>query len=192
MNKCKRPLNDDEFKLLIDTIRHGYRDENGVLHRPNEQAALAIWLEGTIGLRVGDICRITLNHFYQQNDQEWYIRIIEQKTNKQRNFLVPVSIKDELFNYCLDHDIKRNERVIKIGTRAIQKQIENASRHLGLDGIGTHSARKRFANNIYQTTNDLFLLSTILNHSNVNITKRYVTINATNIKEALAINACDF
>ena len=192
MNKCTRPLNDEEFKSMIEIIRNGYQDKNGIIHRGNKQVALAIWLEGTLGLRVGDVCKITLNHFYQQNEGEWYIKIVEQKTKKQRVFLVPTSIKDEIFNYCLDNDIKRSERIIKIGVRAIQKQIQNAAAYLELEDIGTHSSRKRFANNIYQSTNDLFLLSTILNHSNVNITKRYVTINATNIKEALAINACDF
>lgn len=192
MNKTTRPLNDEEFKLMLETIKNGYRDKNGIVRRGNNQAALAIWLEGTLGLRVGDVCKITLNHFYQQNEGEWYIKIIEQKTKKQRVFLVPTQIKDEIFNFCLDNDIKRNETIIKIGVRAIQKQIQNAAEYLELEDIGTHSSRKRFANNIYQSTNDLFLLSTILNHSNVNITKRYVTINATNIKEALAINACDF
>ena len=54
------------------------------------------------------------------------------------------------------------------------------------DNISTHSARKRFATQVYEKSNyDLLLLQSILLHSSPDITKRYVGLNTIRQKEIL-------
>lgn len=189
-NKTCRPLTDVEFEQIIDLLKSGYVGKDNVVHRPNHQAALAIWMEGVLGLRVQDCTKVTLSNFVRQNNKDWYIQIVEKKTGKKRNFYVTDEIKDNIFNYCLDNNIGRKEQIIKCGVRNIQKHLKAVCEYLDLEMVGTHSSRKRFSNNIYENTNDLYLLSTILQHSSVEITKRYVSVNPKNIKDALALNSC--
>lgn len=191
-NKCCRPLTDEEFERIIDLLKNGYVGKDGVIHRPNEEAALAVWMEGVLGMRICDILNTRISNFIRKNNKEWYIQIVEKKTKKVRNFYVTEEIKDSIFNYCLDNNISRNQPIVSCTTRNIQKHLKNVADFLGLENIGTHSSRKRFSDNIYHNTKDLYLLSTILQHSNVSITKAYVTINPDNIKEALAINSSKF
>lgn len=191
-NKTCRPFLDEEFEQIIDLLKSGYVGKDGVVHRGNDQVAMSVWLEGVLGLRCCDIVRVCPNSFIRKNNKEWYIQIIEKKTKKKRNFYVTEEIKDSVFNYCLDHNISRNEPIVKCTTRNIQKHLKSACDYLGLEGCGTHSSRKRFSDNIYQNTKDLYLLSTILQHSNVNITKHYVTVNPDNIKKALEVNSSSF
>jgi integrase len=191
-NKTCRPFVDNEFEQVIDLLKNGYVGKDGVVHRGNEMVALAIWLEGVVGIRVSDIVRVRPSSFVRQNSNDWYIQIVEKKTKKKRNFYVTDEIKDSIFNYCLDHNIGRNEPIIKCTTRNIQKHLKNACDYLGLEGCGTHSSRKKFSNAIFSQKNDLYLLSTILNHSSVETTKRYISINTNDIKEALSINSCSF
>lgn len=191
-NKTCRPLTDQEFEQIIDLLKSGYIGKDNVVHRPNPQAALAIWMEGVLGLRVQDCTKVTLSNFVRQNNKDWYIQIVEKKTGKRRNFYVTDEIKDNIFNYCIDNGIGRKEPIIKCGVRNIQKHLKAICEYLDLEMVGTHSSRKRFSNNIYESTNDLYLLSTILQHSSVEITKRYVTVNPTNIKNALVVNSCSF
>lgn len=191
-NKTCRPFVDNEFEQVIDLLKNGYVGKDGVVHRGNEMVALAIWLEGVVGIRVSDIVRVRPSSFVRQNSNDWYIQIVEKKTKKKRNFYVTDEIKDSIFNYCLDHNIGRNEPIIKCTTRNIQKHLKSVAEYLELgDFIGTHSSRKKFSNAIYEK-NDLYLLSTILQHSSVETTKRYVSINSNDIKKALSINSCSF
>lgn len=191
-NKTCRPFLDEEFEQIIDLLKSGYVGKDGVVHRPNDEVAIAIWMEGVLGMRVCDIIRTCPSSFIRKNNKDWYIQIVEKKTKKVRNFYVTEEIKDSIFNYCLDNNISRNQPIVKCTTRNIQKHLKNVCDYLGLENCGTHSSRKRFSDNIFHTTKDLYLLSTILQHSNVNITKLYVTINPDNVKEALAINSSKF
>ena len=193
MNKTCRPFNNEEFELVIMTLKNGYKDENNVVHRSNPQVAFAIWLEGVLGLRVSDVCRLTLSNFIKKNERDYYIRIKEKKTGKIKELYCPTSIYDQITNYCLDNNINRKNTIIKIGERAIQKQLKNVSDYLGLEGIGTHSSRKRFATNIYEQSDyDLLLLQSILLHSSIETTKRYVRVNTTKQKEILQSNVVNF
>lgn len=192
-NKTCRPCSNEEFELILMTLKNGYKGEDNVVHRPNPQIAFAIWIEGVLGLRVSDVCRLTLSHFIKKNERDYYIRIKEKKTGKIKELYCPTSIYEQITNYCLDNNINRKTPIIKVGERAIQKQLKNVSDYLGLEDIGTHSSRKRFATNIYQQSDfDLLLLQSILLHSSPATTKRYVGLNTTRQKEILQANVVVF
>lgn len=186
-NKTCRPLNDKELEQLILLIRNGYVGSDGVCHRPNVEVSFSIWLEANLGLRICDIKRLTLTNFYKKNANDYYINIVEKKTGKRKEIYCPTTIYDQIVNYCLENNINTKQPIIKCSERNVQQHIKFAREHLGFgDNISTHSARKRFATQIYENSNfDLLLLQSILMHSSPAITKRYVGLNTIRQKEVL-------
>ena len=48
-------LKKSNYKEIIETVRRGYIDNDGVNHRPNTQLATILILEANLGCRIGDI-----------------------------------------------------------------------------------------------------------------------------------------
>ncbi len=186
-NKTCRPLTDEELEKVIITIRNGYRDKMGVVHRPNPQVSFAIWVEANLGLRISDIKQLKLCNFFKKNINDYYLSIVEKKTGKRKELYCPSVIYDQIVNYCLDNNINTKQPIIKCSIRNVQKHLKYVSEYLDLgDNISTHSARKRFATQVYEKSNyDLLLLQSILLHSSPDITKRYVGLNTIRQKEIL-------
>ena len=65
--------------------------------------------------------------------------------------------------------------------RAVQKHLQKVVDYLGYgDNIGTHSFRKYFATEIYKNNNyDIVLVKTLLQHSSVATTQKYIGIEET-------------
>lgn len=75
--------------------------------------------------------------------------------------------------------------------RAISKHLKLVCEYLGLEGIGTHSFRKRFATNVYLDNNyNIELVRQLLQHSSVNTTQRYIGIGSQVLEEAIQNNVC--
>jgi integrase len=196
MNKTTRPFSEEEFEKILFTLKNGYVqkiDGKKFVRRPNQRAAFALWLEGNLGIRISDVCKLRLKDFYKRNEKEWYILIVEKKTGKRREFYCPCY--EEILDFCLTNNIKREEKIINCTPRNIQKQLKQVCDYLRIEDYGTHSCRKRFANLIYQnptTQHDLVLLQSILQHSNINTTRRYVSCSTEQVKSALSGVVCKF
>lgn len=194
MNFTTRSISNDEYIDIMRLVKFGYlSSRDGTSHFPKPRVALALYIEATIGIRVSDCTRLTLSNFIRKSDGEWYVRLVEQKTGKTRNFVVPLIVKDTIFEFALNNGIGMNERLVNMTPRNVQKNLHDASLELGLDKIGTHSFRKKFSDEVYIASNgDIVLLSTILNHSSVETTRRYVSINAKRVKDALQATIVPF
>ncbi len=184
MNKRTMTLTSDQYRNIITTMKEG-----GCGFRPNERIATALVLEGNLGLRICDILKLRLCDIVNDGGR-YRLSITEQKTGKQRVFTVPLVIFQYVENYCLRNGIGRNDLMIPLTTRAVQKQLAIVCEYLGYSGVSTHSFRKWYATEIYKDSGyDIALVQRLLQHSSAAVTQRYIGIEPQRIEKAIERHA---
>lgn len=163
MNKKTVALTEEQYKLIITTIRQGFICSDGHIVKPNNRVATALSLEANLGLRISDILHLRLSDIIRDGDR-YRLNIIEQKTQKRREFTVPTDISE----------------------RTVTKHLKLTCDYLELKGIGSHSFRKYFATSIYVNNNyDINLVRVLLQHSSTVTTQRYIGLQSHEIEDAL-------
>lgn len=179
-NKTTVALTLEQFKEIITTMRAG-----GSGFRPNSRIATALVLEANLGLRIEDIVRLRLCDIVKDG-ANYRLDIIEHKTKKKRTFIVPIAIYQFIYMYCEENRIEKIDIIFPITTRAVQKHLKNVVDYLGYDNIGTHSFRKFFASDVYESNNhDIELVRELLQHSSTATTQRYIKRSAKRIEDAI-------
>lgn len=178
-----RALTKEQYKEIIKTIREGFLST-----RPNKQVATCLVLEANLGMRIGDILNLTLNSIVRDGDG-YRLDIVEQKTQKQRDFTVPNEIYNYIKQYCVDEEIKSNERIFYITTRQVQRILKRAVEFLGYTNISTHSFRKFYATQIYINSNyNIKLVQELLQHASILTTQKYVILRDKELEDAIKNN----
>ncbi len=191
MNKRTRAIDADTYKLIITTMKSGF-EHDGVVYKPNSRIATVLVLEYNLGLRVGDILNLTMDSFVKDGIR-YRLDIYEQKTGKYRNFTVPVEIYSFIRDYAYENGINPKAELFPITERAVLKHLGAACKCLNLTGVGSHSFRKAFATNVYVNNHyNIELVRTLLQHSSVIVTQRYIGIGTKELEDALQknINLC--
>lgn len=186
MNKTCLPLTEENYKTIIECIRNGFEYEN-VRTQPNERVALILMCIAITGLRVSDVLLLKLNSVVRQDDT-LYFNISEKKTKKRRSFRFNSDLYMVLQDYCIRNNIAKDELIFPIKERQVFRVLQRVCRYLNLDdcAIGSHSFRKMFCMKTYeQSGQDLLVVQTLLQHSSLNITRRYLTIPNAKIESAL-------
>lgn len=183
MNYETRPITKDEYIEIIQTLRTGFLN-----HRPNAKVAMALVLEANIGIRISDITEFTLDKTIKEGDK-YRLNLVEQKTGKQRSFTIPNELMQFIKQYCIDNNIKSNERIINITERAVQKQLDFVCDYLGLQNVSTHSFRKFFSHNLYDNNGeDIRIVQQALQHSSIETTMKYLKVDRSTVDKALENN----
>ena len=183
-NKKTVALTTNQYEIIIKTIKEGFT-VNGRIFRSNNRVATILVLEANLGLRIGDVLKLTLNGIIKDGNR-YRLNIIEDKTDKQRTFTVPTDIYNYIKMYCLENNIKSNAKIFNLGDRAIQKQLKLVCDYLEFENISTHSFRKYFATQIYINNNyNIALVRQLLQHSNTSITQKYIGISTQEVENAL-------
>jgi len=184
MNKKTKALTTEQYKEIISVLKTGFCG-----CRPNDRIATALVLEANLGLRISDVLKLRLCDIVRDGDR-YRLSIIEQKTGKQRDFTVPLVIRQYIENYCLRNNIRKDEIIFPITERAVQKQLAIVCDYLGYEGISTHSFRKWYASEIYRNNGyDIALVQRLLQHSSASTTQRYIGIEPQRIEEAIQNHA---
>ena len=174
----------EQYDSIIDTIKMGFIHE-GKHCRVNNQLATILTLEANLGLRIGDILQLTLNSFVKDGNR-YRFNIVEEKTQKERNFTVPNDIYNYIKMYTLENNINPNAKIFRVRERAVQKQLEIVSKYLKLEHISTHSFRKYFATQIYINNHyNIVLVKELLQHANTATTQKYIGISTQEVEQAL-------
>lgn len=178
-----RPLEIEEYKKVITLMRDGFIYEfNGKERkfRPNQKIALALQLQASLGLRIGDVLTLMLNNF-----KNGKLEIIDDETDKLQYREINSSVINAIYQYALENNLKKNGKLFDIGVRAVQKQLKIVIDYLQLDNIGTHSFRKLYAMTIYeQNDKNIELLKELLNHTSIATTERYIRVSQQAINKA--------
>lgn len=178
-----RALEPEEYKKIMELLNTGFEYENDKgkisYFNPQPNVALALSLEATLGLRISDILSLKVKHF-QKNQLE----LLEKKTNKLQYRAINPQISEYIRDYALDHNLRLNDNIITVKTRWIQDRLQIVSKYLGLTNVSTHSFRKYFAAYVYYKSNgDIDLLKSLLNHSSISVTQKYLKTSQKRIDE---------
>ena len=130
------------------------------------------------GLRISDLLNLKVN----QVRDKTHIVIREEKTNKQKRFLINATLKqilDEFIRGMDNEESQSRKGTNKPLTRTQAYRIINkVVLKIGIkDNIGTHTLRKTFGYHHYQKYKDVAILQDIFNHSAPSVTLRYIGIN---------------
>lgn len=123
MNYKSRALDKQELNLIIQTMKSGFIMSSGKRVKPNERAAFSLLTEANLGIRIGDVVRLKLSDVIFERDN-YRLNIKEEKTGKTRNFYVPAEFYIFLQQYAIKHNIKENQRLFPITTRAVQNALK--------------------------------------------------------------------
>ena len=192
-NKKTRALTKEQYELIIDGIRQGfeYQDKDKTVQfKPNNRMGAILALQANLGLRIGDILKLTLNDFIKDGNR-YRLDMIEEKTSKPRVFTVPNDIYNHIKIYCLEGNIKPTAKIFPITERALQKNLKIICNYLHIDGVSTHSFRKFYATSIYLDNDyDVALIQQLLQHSSIAITQKYLGISSKKVEEAIQRHSC--
>ena len=168
-----KSLNDNQYKEMIQTIREGYTDFDGVKHRPNNQLATILILEANLGCRIGDILNLTTESIILDGSV-YKLNITEQKTGKKRCFIVPKPVKAFIDDYIRTENLYKGP-LFDIKAPAVWKQLRAVTAYMGLDDVSSHSFRKYAANTLLEKSgNNIEVVREFLQHSSVIITQAYI------------------
>lgn len=153
-------------------------------------------------LRISDIQNILIDDVMNADGtiKDYFVVDKEQKTGKRNVVFMNDSIKEVLKPYlaykrmqghCLPSDYlftnRNNKQLSRYSAWGYMKDVEDA---LSLQfSLGVHSLRKTCAYQMWNNGTDIYVVSSALNHSSLNVTKRYVTIDEDEIKSAY-LNNC--
>lgn len=179
-NKMTVALTQEQFREIIETMRSG-----GAGFRPNDRIATCLVLEANLGLRIDDILNLHLSDFLKDGGN-YRLNIIEQKTHKKRTFFVPLEIYQFVCIYCMERNISAEKRIFPITPRTVQKYLKKVTDFIGYENIGTHSFRKFFATELYETNDhDIELVRELLQHTSTVTTQRYIKRSSKTVEEAI-------
>jgi integrase len=132
------------------------------------------------GLRISDLLNLKVSDV----KDKYHIIIKEQKTGKEKKFMLSDQMRLEIERY-IEHkgageylfNSKRN-RSASIDRIMAYRILNEAAVATGLETkIGTHTLRKTFGFHLYQQKKDVALLQYLFNHSSPSVTLRYIGIN---------------
>lgn len=182
-----RQITQENYRELIETVREGYTDNDGVKHRPNMQLATILVLEANLGCRIGDILNLTTDSIIHDGSM-YKLNITEQKTGKKRCFIVPKPIKDFIDKYAAVNGITSGS-LFDITGQAVWKHLRAVTDYLGLVEVSSHSFRKMAASNLYESTgHDIEAVCEFLNHSSTAVTRHYIRRTDAQLEKAIENN----
>jgi len=145
-------------------------------------------------LRISDFIKLKWNDvFYEIGELKKEIRLIEKKTNKQKNFRINESMGKALLEYfkyidrpAVDEYIFKSRQggnsplSVKMAWRIFKDIQDNVKLRTH---IGTHSMRKTFCFMAWKQGVPIETLMKVLNHGSQSVTKRYIGITQEEIND---------
>nr|WP_309099081.1 site-specific integrase [Fredinandcohnia onubensis] len=166
-----QPIRDKE---LIQQIKK-------YLKRRSERNYVLFLFGINTGLRISDILSLRV-----KDVQGWSIYLKEGKTGKPKEVKMPKELKRAVREYTKgkhkgDFLFESREKDKRGRPKAISRGmayiiLQEIAEEFGLERIGCHSLRKTYGYHFYDQTKDVAVLQEMLNHSDPEITMRYIGI----------------
>lgn len=165
---------------IVEPIRRksDLKQIESILKKQNLRDLVLFTVGINCGLRISDILNLNVGDVKDKD----YICIVEKKTGKYRRFPINSKLKPMFTNFTYDRKADEPLFLSVFHNRMERTQcyriVREACRRAGLDcKIGTHTLRKTFGYHHYQKFKDIAMLQKIFNHSNPQITLRYIGID---------------
>jgi integrase len=130
------------------------------------------------GLRISDILKLRVKDVKDKD----YITLYEQKTGKEKRFLIHPDIKPEIkkftenlkdYEYLFASRQGSNRPISRARAYDILKEVAKC---YNIDSLGTHSMRKTFGFFLYEQTKDIVIVKELFNHADIGTTLRYIGV----------------
>lgn len=156
-----------------------------VLKKQSYRNLLLFTLGTNCGLRISDILKLNVGDVKNRN----FINIIEKKTKKSKKFPINSKLKPMLAFFtkgrCNEEPLFQSVWKHRLDRVASYSIIKSACKTAGLEEVvGTHTLRKTFGYHHYKKYRDVAMLQKIFNHSDPEITLRYIGIEQEEINES--------
>jgi site-specific recombinase XerD len=138
-----------------------------------------------MGLRVSEIVNLKITDIDSGNMQV----LIERAKGKQDRYVnLPESILDDLRAYYKEYAPKKylfeGRDGGKYNVRSVQHVFKSALTKAKINkDVGIHGLRHSFATHLLESGTDISYIQTLLGHSNVKTTMRYVSVAQKNVKK---------
>ena len=157
-------LTQDEIIKLIDNIE-------------NNKHKLMIKLLYSSGLRVSELLNLKVRDFDFENDYGW---VRQGKGNKDRIFVIAISLKQDLIDYVKDLDYDSflfTSYNGRMSVRTIQEIIKKATKRSKINKkIHPHSLRHSYATHLIENGYDVSSVQSLLGHKSLETTMIYLHI----------------
>lgn len=189
--KGTRPLNNEELLLIVNAYegRHAARDKSLIV------------IGFSTGGRISELLSLKLGDVYQNDKPVETLHFNRQIVKgKESSRSVPVNSDgvnaiSELVNYHIERfgsiDVNRpcfptqGKGNVSITRQRAHQILKDVFVKAGLNGnLATHSLRKSYAQRLYGITGDIYAISEMLGHKNVNTTRVYLGVDIEKIKRA--------
>lgn len=180
----------------VDPIRDKKKIQNlKVYLKGNNLRDHALFVVGiNVALRISDLLKLTWGDVLDKNKKDFKsIKLLEGKTNKKRDIQLNKTsqnalrdLLNSLDTYSMgDYVLKSREGENKPLTRQQALNIlKDSAAAVGIkDNVGTHTLRKTWGYHAWQKGFSPALIMETLNHSNLNMTKRYLGIRQDEIND---------
>ncbi len=186
----------NEVANFLDAVESGDNLTNHQKHAherlKTRDLALTTLFLGT-GIRISECIGINLNDI----DFDTNAVKVRRKGGKETMIYFGNEVETALKNYITDREhvtIKDGHEDAlfisahgkRINPRTVQNLVKKYAQTITPKNISPHKLRSTFATNLYQETNDIYLVAETLGHSDVNITKKHYAHQQAELKRKAA------
>jgi len=187
----------DEVKRLLKVIsasNYAKRD------------TLLILMSYGLGLRVLELASLKLYHIFNEDESiKKDISLVRTKNNKPRMVYLPESkhlykaikeyyeerkLRAESKNlpFNLNQPLFLSQKGISFSNKTLQKSFQHLYRMAGIYGASSHSGRRTFATRLIEEGIDIKSISTLMGHSSVAMTAKYIEDNPERLKKISSLS----
>ncbi len=155
------------------------------LAKTNPRDLLLFTLGTNCGLRISDIVALNVGDVRNKT----HIQIKEKKTGKYKKFPINSKLKPMFEEYikgkCSGDALFESRYHNRLDRYSAYRIIRRACKRAGLqEKVGTHTLRKTFGYHYYKKYKDIAMLQKIFNHSDPEVTLRYIGIEQDQIDKS--------
>lgn len=125
------------------------------------------------------------------------VLIIHGKGDKSRTTYFGKNTEEALKNYLSTREYKTkdplflNEENNRFKFQGLRHRIETLCKRAGVEYKGLHAFRRTFGITLYRNGVDIFTISRLLGHSQIEVTKRYLAINNDDLRAVFCNSPAD-
>lgn len=154
----------------------------------NERDYIMFMIGTNTGLRVGDILRLKVRDFKNKD----CLVVREQKTSQSKEIPINSDLKKAIKPFIADKNlndyilISQRNKIKSIKRNRAYTILKEVGEMFNIEHIGTHTMRKTFGYHFfYNNDKDVTLLMHIFNHTDPQVTLRYIGVSSDMCKNAM-------
>jgi len=170
-------LNDSQVKKVFKSVE---------MTKHPSRNRLILTLSYYVGLRSISICSLTVGDVLNGDGsvkETVLLKNNQTKGNKSQSVVLSKFVREELRKYVSEHhltEVEPSEPLIKsqqggfFSSQSLQNLFKQLYKSVGLGDCSSHSGRRKFATSLDENGVSIYIISQLLNHSNISTTQRYI------------------